>query len=54
MMAMRAIVAETFSGYGGLRQIDSPKPERASGRLAKSSWPDDRHGDPCYARPRIE
>jgi NADPH:quinone reductase len=32
-MAMRAIVAETFSSYGGLRQIDSPKPQRASGRV---------------------
>src|SRR5277367_4405691 len=28
-MRMRAIQAETFSGYGGLRQIEIPKPERA-------------------------
>jgi NADPH2:quinone reductase len=28
-MPMRAIEAETFSGYGGLRQIELPKPERA-------------------------
>ena len=26
---MRAIEAETFSGYGGLRQIELPKPQRA-------------------------
>ena len=25
---MRAIEAETFSGYGGLRQIELPKPQR--------------------------
>ena len=29
---MRAIEAETFSGYGGLRETEMPKP-----RLAKSS-----------------
>jgi NADPH:quinone reductase len=28
-MPMRAIEAETFSGYGGLRQIELPKPELA-------------------------
>ena len=26
---MRAIEAETFSGYGGLRQIELPKPQPA-------------------------
>jgi NADPH:quinone reductase len=27
---MRAIEAETFSGYGGLRQIELPKPQRTN------------------------
>jgi NADPH:quinone reductase-like Zn-dependent oxidoreductase len=30
---MRAIQAETFSGYGGLRQIESPKPKPVKDRL---------------------
>ena len=30
---MRAIEAETFSGYGGLRQIELPKPQPARDRL---------------------
>ena len=30
---MRAIQAETFSGYGGLRQIELPKPKPAKDRL---------------------
>jgi NADPH:quinone reductase-like Zn-dependent oxidoreductase len=30
---MRAIEAETFSGYGGLRQIESPKPQPAKDRV---------------------
>jgi NADPH:quinone reductase-like Zn-dependent oxidoreductase len=30
---MRAIEAETFSGYGGLRQIELPKPQRAKDRV---------------------
>jgi NADPH:quinone reductase len=32
-MAMRAIVAKTFSGYGGLRQIELPKPQPAKDRV---------------------
>jgi NADPH:quinone reductase len=31
--AMRAIEAETFSGYGGLRQIELPKPQPAKDRV---------------------
>src|SRR6202140_4799009 len=30
---MRAIEAETFSGYGGLQQIELPKPQPAKGRV---------------------
>jgi NADPH2:quinone reductase len=30
---MRAIEAETFSGYGGLRQIDSPRPQPSKDRV---------------------
>jgi NADPH:quinone reductase len=30
---MRAIEAETFSGYGGLRQVELPKPQPAKDRL---------------------
>jgi NADPH:quinone reductase len=30
---MRAIEAETFSGYGGLRQIELPKPQPAKERV---------------------
>ena len=30
---MRAIEAKTFSGYGGLRQTDLPKPQPASDRV---------------------
>jgi NADPH:quinone reductase len=30
---MRAIEAETFSGYGGLRQIEMPKPQPAKDRV---------------------
>ncbi|HZZ62359.1 MAG TPA: zinc-binding alcohol dehydrogenase family protein, partial [Roseiarcus sp.] len=30
---MRAMEAETFSGYGGLRQIELPKPQPAKGRV---------------------
>ena len=30
---MRAIEAETFSGYGGLRQIELPKPQRAKDKV---------------------
>jgi len=30
---MRAIEAESFSGYGGLRQIDSPRPQSARDRV---------------------
>lgn len=30
---MRAIEAETFSGYGGLRQVDLPKPQPAKDRV---------------------
>jgi NADPH2:quinone reductase len=33
MIAMRAIEAESFSGYGGLRQIDSPRPQSAKDRV---------------------
>src|SRR6202790_4439024 len=33
MIAMRAIEAESFSGYGGLRQIDSPRPQSAKERV---------------------
>src|SRR5271156_2328480 len=32
-MRMRAIQAETFSGYGGLRQIEIPKPQPAKDRV---------------------
>jgi NADPH:quinone reductase len=32
-MPMRAIEAETFSGYGGLRQIELPKPQSAKDRV---------------------
>jgi NADPH:quinone reductase-like Zn-dependent oxidoreductase len=32
-MAMRAIVAETFSGYGGLRQAELPEPQPAKDRV---------------------
>jgi len=32
-MAMRAIEATTFSGYGGLRQIELPKPQPAKDRV---------------------
>jgi NADPH2:quinone reductase len=32
-MAMRAIEAKTFSGYGGLRQIELPKPQPAKDRV---------------------
>src|SRR2546422_75047 len=30
---MRAIEAQTFSGYGGLRQVELPKPQPAKGRV---------------------
>src|SRR5467141_4048082 len=30
---MRAIEAKTFSGYGGLRQVESPKPQPANDRV---------------------
>jgi hypothetical protein len=30
---MRAIEAKTFSGYGGLRQIELPKPQPAKDRV---------------------
>ena len=30
---MRAIEAQTFSGYGGLRQIELPKPQPAKSRI---------------------
>ena len=30
---MRAMQAETFSGYGGLRQIELPKPQSAKDRV---------------------
>ena len=30
---MRAIEAETFSGYGGLRQIELPKPQPAKDKV---------------------
>jgi NADPH:quinone reductase-like Zn-dependent oxidoreductase len=30
---MRSIEAETFSGYGGLRQIELPKPQSAKDRV---------------------
>src|ERR1700751_3011558 len=33
MPAMRVIEAETFSGYGGLRQIELPKPQPATNRV---------------------
>jgi NADPH2:quinone reductase len=33
MVPMRAIEAETFSGYGGLRQVESPKPQPAKDRV---------------------
>ena len=32
-MVMRAIEAKTFSGYGGLRQTELPKPQPAKDRL---------------------
>src|ERR1700719_4568725 len=32
-MTMRAIEAKTFSGYGGLRQIEMPKPQPAKDRV---------------------
>jgi NADPH:quinone reductase len=32
-MTMRAIQAKTFSGYGGLRQIEMPKPQPAKDRV---------------------
>jgi NADPH:quinone reductase-like Zn-dependent oxidoreductase len=32
-MVMRAIEAKTFSGYGGLRQTDLPKPQPAADRV---------------------
>jgi NADPH:quinone reductase len=32
-MAMRAIEAKTFSGYGGLRQIELPKPQPAKDKV---------------------
>jgi NADPH:quinone reductase len=30
---MRAMEAETFSGYEGLRQIELPKPQRAKDKV---------------------
>jgi hypothetical protein len=39
---MRAIEAETFSGYGGLRQIELPKPFSPTLRTRASpgtNWP---------------
>jgi NADPH:quinone reductase len=30
---MRAIEAETFSGYGGLRQVELPKPQPAKDKV---------------------
>ena len=30
---MRAMQAETFSGFGGLRQVELPKPRRAEDRV---------------------
>jgi NADPH:quinone reductase-like Zn-dependent oxidoreductase len=33
MIAMRAIEAKSFSGYGGLRQIDLPRPQPAKDRV---------------------
>ena len=30
---MRAMQAETFSGYGGLQQVELPKPRRAENRV---------------------
>src|SRR5580698_8471977 len=32
-MAMRAIEAKSFSGYGGLRQIELPRPQPAKDRV---------------------
>jgi NADPH:quinone reductase len=32
-MPMRAMEAETFSGYGGLRQVELPKPQPANDRV---------------------
>jgi NADPH:quinone reductase-like Zn-dependent oxidoreductase len=32
-MTMRAIEAKTFTGYGGLRQIEMPKPQPVKDRL---------------------
>src|SRR3979409_1199879 len=32
-MVMRAIEAKTFSGYGGLRQTEMPKPQPAADRV---------------------
>src|SRR6202030_4301558 len=32
-MAMRAIEAKTFSGYGGRRQTEFPKPQPGKGRV---------------------
>src|SRR6202035_5110841 len=32
-MAMRAIEANTFSGYGGLRQVELPKPQPVKDRV---------------------
>jgi hypothetical protein len=36
---MRAIEAKSFSGYGGLRQIELPKPQPAKNRVSRWSWP---------------
>src|SRR5260370_34482102 len=33
MVAMRAIEAESFAGYAGLRQTDSPRPQSAKDRV---------------------
>jgi NADPH2:quinone reductase len=30
---MRAMRAESFTGYGGLKPVEAPKPRRAGGRV---------------------
>ena len=37
--SMRAIEAKTFSGYGGLRQTEMPKPQPAKDRVWSASLP---------------
>src|ERR1700704_5216193 len=55
---MRAIEAETFSGYGGLRQVELPKPQPAKDRglvrVTAAGGPPPDHTLPSGGHPRTK